>query len=40
LRPGRTLSIVESEVFAQGAGGEKLVAKATVTLVLVRDAPA
>jgi len=40
LRPGRTLSIVESEVFALGGRGEQLVAKATVTLALVRDAPA
>src|SRR5262249_24672331 len=38
LRPGRTVSIVESEVFVDGAGGETLVAKATVTLALVRDA--
>lgn len=39
LRAGRTQSVVESEVFAiAGEGGEKLVAKATVTLALVRAA--
>lgn len=35
LKPGRNLSVAESEVFAQSAGTEKLVAKATVTLALV-----
>jgi uncharacterized protein (TIGR00369 family) len=38
LRAGRTQTVVESEVFAIGEGGEKLVAKATVTLALVRAA--
>jgi uncharacterized protein (TIGR00369 family) len=39
LRQGRTLSIVESELFAQAKGGcdEKLVAKMTVTLAIVPD---
>lgn len=35
LRGGRTLSVVESEVLTPDAGGEKLVAKATVTLAVV-----
>ncbi|MFW6346574.1 MAG: PaaI family thioesterase [Halomonas sp.] len=34
LKPGRTLIVVESEVFG-GQGGEALVAKATVTLAVV-----
>ena len=38
LRAGRTQTVVESEVFAIGERGEKLVAKATVTLALVRAA--
>jgi uncharacterized protein (TIGR00369 family) len=37
LRPGRTLSVVESEMFAGGGGEEKLVAKSTVTLAIVAD---
>ncbi len=37
LKPGRTLTVVESEVFAvQQDGGESLVAKALVTLVQSR----
>lgn len=35
LKAGRTLSIVESEVFAHDAGRAALVAKATVTLMIV-----
>jgi uncharacterized protein (TIGR00369 family) len=35
LKPGKTLIVAESEVFAIHAGREKLVAKATVTLVPV-----
>jgi uncharacterized protein (TIGR00369 family) len=34
LKPGRTVSIVESEVFAVSDSGEKLVAKAMVTLAV------
>ncbi|WNG41372.1 PaaI family thioesterase [Archangium minus] len=38
LRAGRTLSVVESEVYAVNRGEEKLVSKATVTLaVLTRN---
>ena len=37
LRAGRTQTVVESEVLAIGDGGEKLVAKATVSLALVRS---
>lgn len=35
LRPGKTLSVAESEVFAEGDGNRKMVAKAMVTLALV-----
>lgn len=35
LRPGRTLSIVESEVFARGDHGDKLIAKAILTMAIV-----
>lgn len=35
LRAGRTLSVVESEVFAVARGEEKLVSKATVTLAVL-----
>lgn len=35
LRAGRTLSVVESEVFAVAAGEETLVSKATVTLAVL-----
>ena len=35
LKPGRTIMVAESEVFAVRAGEEKLVAKATVTLAVV-----
>ena len=35
LKQGKTLNVAESEVFARKDGAEKLVAKATVTLVLV-----
>jgi len=35
LSPGRTLLVAESEVYAVSAGTEKLVAKATVTLMAV-----
>lgn len=35
LRPGRTIVVAESEVFARNDGAEKLVTKATVTLALV-----
>ncbi len=35
LRAGRTLSVVESEVFAVARGQEKLVSKATVTLAVL-----
>lgn len=36
LRAGRTLIVAESEVFARAGDQEKLVAKATVTLAVVR----
>ncbi|HNR33210.1 MAG TPA: PaaI family thioesterase [Candidatus Hydrogenedentes bacterium] len=36
LRPGRQLTVAESEVFAGGDDGEKLVAKAMVTLAHVK----
>lgn len=36
LRAGRTLIVAESEVFARAGDEEKLVAKATVTLAVVR----
>jgi len=39
LRQGRTLTVAESEVYAQRDGNEKLVAKAMVTLALVPAAP-
>lgn len=35
LKPGRTIVVSESEVFAETDGAEKLTAKATVTLALV-----
>ena len=35
LKPGRTITVAESEVFAGRPGAEKLVAKATVTLAVV-----
>lgn len=35
LKAGRTLTVAESEVYAERDGAEKLVAKATVTLALV-----
>lgn len=35
LKPGRTIMVAESEVFAVRAGEEKLVAKSTVTLAVV-----
>lgn len=35
LKAGRSLTVAESEVYAQKEGAEKLVAKATVTLALV-----
>lgn len=35
LKPGKTIVVAESEVFASRDGGEKLTAKATVTLALV-----
>ena len=34
LKPGRLLTIVESEVFAVGAGSETLIAKAMVTIAV------
>ena len=36
LRAGKTLTVVESSVYAQAQDGEKLVAKAMVTLAVVR----
>ena len=39
LRAGRTLSVVESEVFAVAGGEEKLVSKATVTLAVLPRKP-
>ena len=39
LRAGRTLSVVEAEMFAVASGDPKLVAKSTVTLAVVVDAP-
>jgi uncharacterized protein (TIGR00369 family) len=35
LRPGRSVSVVESEVYAVEEGRERLVSKATVTLAVV-----
>lgn len=35
LKPGRTITVCESEVFAQTADAEKFIAKASVTLALV-----
>jgi uncharacterized protein (TIGR00369 family) len=35
LKPGRQLTVVESEVFCIAADGERLVSKATVTLAVV-----
>lgn len=40
LRPGKTITVAESEVFASKDGDEKLVAKAMVTLALVPAASA
>jgi len=37
LKPGRRLSVVESEVFAKEGEQESLVAKATVTLAVLAD---
>jgi len=37
LKPGANLIISESEVFAENAGVEKLVAKAMVTLAVVKN---
>ena len=37
LKPGRTLIIVESEVYATNDGNEKLVSKATITLAVVPE---
>ncbi len=39
LRGGRTLSVVESEVFARHDGTETLVSKSTVTLAIVPETP-
>ena len=39
LRKGKTLTVAESEVFAERDGERKLVSKATVTLALVPPAP-
>ncbi len=39
LRAGRTLSVVEAEMFSVAGGDPKLVAKSTVTLAVVVDAP-
>jgi uncharacterized protein (TIGR00369 family) len=39
LRHGKTLTVAESEVYAQRDRNEKLVAKAMVTLALVPAAP-
>ncbi len=39
LRAGRTLTVVEAEMFAVAGSGEKLVAKSTVTLSVVTEAP-
>jgi uncharacterized protein (TIGR00369 family) len=38
LKPGKTLSVVESEVYAPGADGEVLASKATVTLAVLTGA--
>ncbi|MGD9866510.1 MAG: PaaI family thioesterase [Hyphomicrobiales bacterium] len=40
LRPGRSLIVVESEVFAAAGGTRQLVSKATVTLAVVDAAAA
>ena len=37
LRAGKTLAVAESEIFAAAPSGEKLVAKATITLALVPE---
>jgi len=37
IKPGRRFSIAESEVFAADQAGEKLIAKALVTLAVVGD---
>ncbi len=36
LKPGRTIMVAESELFSGDESGEKLAAKATVTLAVVR----
>jgi uncharacterized protein (TIGR00369 family) len=35
LKPGKTLSVVESEVYSMDESGEKLVSKATLTIAIV-----
>jgi uncharacterized protein (TIGR00369 family) len=35
LKPGRTLTVVESEVYCRGEAGERLVSKATLTMAVV-----
>jgi uncharacterized protein (TIGR00369 family) len=35
LKPGKTLSVVESEVYSVGESDEKLVSKATLTIAIV-----
>jgi uncharacterized protein (TIGR00369 family) len=37
VRAGRTLTIAQSEVFAESGGGEKLIALLTATLMAVDD---
>ncbi len=37
LKPGKTLSVVESEVYSVDKSGEKLVSKATLTIAIVES---
>jgi uncharacterized protein (TIGR00369 family) len=37
VKVGRTLTVAQSEVFAQSGGGEKLIALLTATLMAVED---
>ena len=37
MKPGRTLTLTQSEVFAIGNGQEKLIALLTATMMTLRD---
>jgi uncharacterized protein (TIGR00369 family) len=39
LKPGSTLTVVESEVFSVAAGQERLVSKATATMAVIAPTP-